>query len=64
LYFAHDDAKDQEKPFIVELAWCGSASKNKFVMVPEAVRNDAVKGAEAALAARDSGDDDDDDMDK
>eukprot|EP01108_Squamamoeba_japonica_P004476 TRINITY_DN3532_c0_g1_i4.p1 TRINITY_DN3532_c0_g1~~TRINITY_DN3532_c0_g1_i4.p1 ORF type:complete len:246 (-),score=127.38 TRINITY_DN3532_c0_g1_i4:60-752(-) len=28
LYLAHDDAKDQEKPFTVELGWCCAASNN------------------------------------
>jgi len=62
LYYAHDDAKDQEKPFTVELSWCGTATGNKFKSVPKELYDAATAGAVSALAARDTGDDDD--MDK
>mmetsp|Transcript_4084 Transcript_4084/g.6636 ORF Transcript_4084/g.6636 Transcript_4084/m.6636 type:complete len:133 (+) Transcript_4084:1-399(+) len=64
IYFAHDEAKDQDKPFVVELGWAGPASNNNFDIVPDDVRQAAIKKAEEALNARDDSDDDDDDMDK
>jgi len=60
VYFAHDDAKDQEKPFTVELGWCCEASNNKFVPVPADLVKDAQASAQAALSSRDLGSDDED----
>jgi hypothetical protein len=44
LYYAHDDAKDQEKPFTVELSWCGAATGNKFKSVPKELYEAATAG--------------------
>jgi 20S proteasome subunit alpha 7 len=62
VYFAHDDAKEQEKPFTVELGWCLLADR-KFAYVPADVKKAAVDAAQAALNARDQGSDDDADLD-
>ncbi len=62
VYFAHDDAKEQEKPFVVELGWCLAADA-KFVSVPADLKKAAADAAQAALTARDQGSDDDADLD-
>lgn len=63
VYFAHDDAKEQDKPFTVEVGWCCDASKRKFVNVPADLRQAAIDAAQAAINARDLGSDDEADLD-
>jgi len=66
IYRLHDDIKD--KPFELELSWVCDESKRRHVMVPDALREEAIRIAKeekekAEMDDDEAADDDDDDDD-
>jgi 20S proteasome subunit alpha 7 len=59
IYALHDDVKD--KPFELEISWISDETKKKHTIVPDALRDDAVK--KAIDAKRKAEEESDDEMD-